>query len=377
MSRLSFLPIFAALALAACASDEQDRSPVSGIASAPGGAHVGATVEPDANAILALPSEAGGGRLSERLYANGWRQSQALGGGNDLAIDIETDAPGEARAGRIPMGKPTQEGVRKEILSRFPGMAMRIVGKPMQNVLGPYGLAIGAGAGGLRCAFAWQWVDDLRGVRVTRAGAGGSASFFRGRALPASIRMRLCRRGVTADQIASWYEQLEVTDMAAIERVAENARAGVGAAAVEGKPGAVARADRARGDIVDPSESLEASLPHPAPTRLVNRSGARRHFARRHTAPAAAPESGLTSQQAIFTPFAPAAPAADYGGRRYLAPVAGAPAPKYAAAPQPATRGAGFGPVRLNPGLPPEAYRGPSAQASASAGPRYLSDPGR
>jgi hypothetical protein len=67
----------------------------------------------------------------------------------------------------------------------------------------------------------------------------------------------------------------------------------------------------------------------------------------------------------------------DYGGRRYLAPVAGAPAPQYAAAPPPVTRGAGFGPVRLNPGLPPEAYRGPSAQARVSAGPRYLSDPGR
>jgi len=71
---------------------------------------------------------------------------------------------------------------------------------------------------------------------------------------------------------------------------------------------------------------------------------------------------------------APGSPAlVPQGGRRYLAPVGGVPTQSTAhyAAPPPQTRGAGFGPVRLDPGLPPRAYQGPPAArggATAAAG---------
>ncbi len=79
--------------------------------------------------------------------------------------------------------------------------------------------AIGAGPGGLRCAFAWQWVDDLR---AATARAGGGRSFF-GSELPASVRLRLCRRGVTADQLAAWFEQLDIDDVRLMLQVRDDA----------------------------------------------------------------------------------------------------------------------------------------------------------
>ena len=156
------------------------------------------------------------GALTDKPYANGWRQSMSLDGRkvagdwNDLAIDIRFG--GALRAGaKIPMGPPTQDGIRKEILARFPETPMRIVGRPRSNSLGPFGLAVGAD-GDIRCVFAWQWVDDIR------ARPGELWNWLKEKT-PASIRLRLCRSGVMADELASLFERLETTDSRAIGRL--------------------------------------------------------------------------------------------------------------------------------------------------------------
>jgi hypothetical protein len=369
MIRPLSLPLLA-LALAACSASAPehnyagrvDRTPTGQITAGDGlSAPIASAPDESAkDAILFLPEDAGApGRMSERQYANGWRQSvsldgqQVAGGWNDLAVDIMTDEAGERRGANIPMGKPSQDGVRREILARFPGTPMRIVGRPMRNALGPFGLAIGVGAGGVRCAFAWQWVDDLRAVK-------GGRSFF-GRELPASVRMRLCRKGVTADQLASWYEGLDLSGAAKIERVVEAAKNGTAGRVVE-----YSRDATTLGDVVDPSMSLEGSLAGRAPVSRAEPAAPgpapRRQDAsrRRRAAPRAEPESAPE-------PYEPPAQPSLAGGRNYLAPVAGgAPAPSYQTAP--VTRGAGFGPARLDPGLPAQAYQGPASRGGSYLG---------
>lgn len=328
-------------------------------------------------AILALPADAGRpGPMTEKHYMNGWRQSSSLGSKkmagnwNDLAIDIQTDAPGPQKGANIPMGKPTRDGIRREILARFPGTPMRIVGRPMSNALGSFGLAIGAGAGGTRCAFAWQWVDDLRSVK---SADGGGKSFFGANALPASIRMRLCRNGATADQLAGWFEQLEVADMANVDRVVELVKQDTDGKAVEYSAEA-----RDKGDVVDSSQTLESVIggrtkAPPAPKAAPSRQDVRRR---------AAPRSASPGPTGSHTP----APTLQSNvGRQYLAPAGAAATPQYTTQPAPqASRGAAFGPERIDPGLPAQAYRGPSGAPSRASAPgngggqpMYLGGPGR
>jgi hypothetical protein len=217
-----------ALGLAACST--QGRGDLAGgVDSTPVGATDAPTARSGAAATLALPAEARvRGRLDERRYANGWRQSVALdravmgGGWNELTIDIRT-AAAEDREGEIPMGKPTEDGLRRELSDRFPATEMRVVAEPMRNALGPFGLATGAGPAGTRCAFAWQWVDDLRAVVGAKAGRSDE--------IPASIRLRVCREGLTPTQVADWYSRLRTGEAIDVERVVEAARSGVDAPA--------------------------------------------------------------------------------------------------------------------------------------------------
>jgi hypothetical protein len=384
MSRLSSLFLLA-LALSACSASQSDRGYVARVDTTATTQTIGpreglsrpvsSAGESAATAILALPSDAGPpGPMTEKQYVNGWRQSVSLdgkrmaGNWNDLAIDILTDEPGLQKGSRIPMGKPTREGIRREILARFPGTPMRIVGQPMSNALGPFGLAIGAGGGGTRCAFAWQWVNDLRSAGSAN---GGGKSSFRGRELPASVRMRLCRKGVTADQLASLFEQLEVADMANVDRVAELAQQDTNGNVIEYSSEA-----RSREDVVDASQSLESAIGGGTKTVSDAKRAPRRQAARRRESPRSGPQ---------YTPDL--APTMQYDrGRQYLAPVGGLEAgPQYAAPPAPqASRGAGFGPVRLDPGLPAQAYRGPtgapgrnSAAGYGGGQPVYLGGPAR
>ncbi|WP_166141163.1 cellulose biosynthesis protein BcsN [Methylosinus sp. RM1] len=226
-------PLFLlALGLSACSPTRGilavDPTPTGATAGAPPAR--GVEARSGAAAILALPAEARvRGGLEERRYANGWRQSVALDravmgkGWNEMTVDIRTAPAGGGREGEIPMGKPTEEGVRQELSLRFPATRMRIVAKPLRNDLGPFGLAVGPGPEGTRCAFAWQWVDDLRAVARPEATA---TTIVRGDEIPASIRLRLCRKGVTERQFADWFSRLRAAEAATVERVVEAARSG-------------------------------------------------------------------------------------------------------------------------------------------------------
>lgn len=313
-------------------------------------------------AVLTLPSGAGKpGKLTEKQFVNGWRQNTSLdrakiaGDWNDLSIDIQSEEPTDNYSNQIRVSKPTQEGIRREILARFHNAPMRIVSKPMYNALGPFGLAVGAGPGNMRCAFAWQWLANL-----PAAARGEKANFFNSGEMAASIRMRLCRHGVTADKLAEWFEGLEITDRANVARIVEALRQNAQTQTVSGGV-----------QVVDNSDSLEATLIGASRTERASNGGGRayrRHAHHRRRAPAdEAPEAAPAP---LTTPSSPSA-----DGRRYLGPVESVSPPYIPSSPS-GSSGAGFGPARVNPGLPAQAYRGPAGSRAitppAGGAPVYL-----
>ena len=169
MKRL--IPLLA-LPIAACSSSPSEPSRYSAIDTSPV-ATIAATapVQTGAQGLLQLSPEAGPIlQVRERDTANGFHQDLVLAYAkeghpeNRIEVDVITKAKEKGA------GKPTEAGIRSEILSRYPGIPMKIVLKPKQNGLGTFGLAIGVRGDGGRCVFAWQWVDDLRDTRGNRSG---------------------------------------------------------------------------------------------------------------------------------------------------------------------------------------------------------------
>lgn len=225
-------------------------------------------------------------------------------------------------------GKPTEAGIRSELAAMFPGITMQVVTRPASNTYGPYGLAIGRNAGGARCLYAWQWIEEAPAVE-----SGQTAL------TPLSLRVRLCRDDITAEAMAASVNQLRLQ------------------ARFEGAP-------------VDAPVSMAAQPSAEAPRRARHEGrDAHRTGIERAPRPMRAPSPSIASR----------APP-DLSGRRYLgadpSPASG-PAPSQPAASAPvaarAIHGAlaGLGgptpasrsvPIRAD--LPPEAYRGPATKSS-------------
>ncbi|HXY59914.1 MAG TPA: cellulose biosynthesis protein BcsN [Methylocystis sp.] len=332
MRRRSPLLLLLLLSLAACSRNESDRNYLA--SAAPLGESIGGKArrgdEPVIKTVLAPPPSTGPlGPVAEKIYADGWRQSQSLdrrqhaGGWNDLAIDIRFEGA-RRRGAKIPMGPPTKEGIAKEIAARFKGLEMRVVKRQLANALGPYGLAIGA-SGDLRCVFAWQWLDDLPG-----GDWAGKKS--------ASIRLRLCRPKVTADELAAIFEGLQLGDPSALETIAATWKDAPDSAFVDAAPQAQA--------IVD--TSLEAAL-------AATKTAASRDAGNGRPPHRLRPRTH--AGRAIVVP-----PQAAPTERRFLAPSEASRSPSE-------QKDASVSPVpaqsRLDASLPPQAYRGPAPAQSA------------
>ena len=344
MKRL--LALFA-LPLAACSSSSSpeptlfssvDTTPVSTVAAV-------APVQTGARGLLQVSPETGPIlQVRERDTTNGFHQDLVLAYAkeghpeNRIEIDVITK-PSQKGA-----GKPTEAGIRSEILSRYPGIPMKIVLKPKQNGLGTFGLAIGVRGDGARCMFAWQWVDDIRDA------SGGRSSFAKmmGRSIPASVRIAMCRRDMTLDALASAVESLSVASDIDLDKViAANSMT------------RVTPAGETRGNamVADLQPSLESLVGAKQP--VVAESDKPKKL-RRAKRPAATETAAQPKAPAQMPAAQPTFGVSDGGGPRYMAPVAAA-IPAYPGAPAgytaaPATTAS----TALDPTLPPQAYRGPS-----------------
>lgn len=324
------------------------------------------------SSFVRLPS--GAGRIvsvRERRYVNGASQQIILdsdgqkGTENRVDISVQTQAEGGRYDLYVPISPPTESGITSEIADRFPGMTLQVTERNMNNSFGPFGLAIGR-SGAMRCIYAWQWISDLNGIRpgqvsllsrLSLSGGTGSA--------PANIRVRLCRRDATVDQLAVYVTQMVIGTVQTLNRLLAQ-----GGAADAGS------ADRrvAFSQPATRTASLEAELgtPEPAAREAPRQRSAPTRVATRRARPKVqvAEQPSQQPQQVLQT--IPAVQQ-NYTGPRYIAPVGGANAVYRNTQPgAPAQQSPYMTPppptgATLDPSLPASAYQGPRAQRRTPA----------
>lgn len=382
----------ASAALAGCAPNVEHEGRARGGALNPGvwsssTAREAEDVERSAPAVAALPSAAGRVvGVRERRLANGLFQRVTLAGDpgvrgeNAIEVTIRSEAEGAATQNLVELPSDASDVVEAELERRFPGMTMRIQDVVLRNAYGPYGLAVGA-SGRTACVYMWQSIDNLDGSL--------RRSHIVVQPREASLRVRLCRSGVSANQLAQWAGAVvvDVAGAAPLSRSADlssDGRDALADARSQGHDG-VSSGARFAGYAAPPpaAEPVRAAqAPRPA-SRTQIRAAARRRspapaYARAHepapeqaVVPAAAPPSMATqAPPAGYAPYygqpaamAPATAAPAYvapGQPIWTQPGAAAIAQSVGYAPTPAGQGVsagGAGPL----GLPSQAFSGPSA----------------
>jgi hypothetical protein len=326
-----------------------------------------------AQAVMLLPIEAGAvTRIRERHYSNGSRQEIVVGwdayskAEDILEVSIETDTAQPGSRDQLQMGKPSERGIRTEILARFPNTPMNIVTRPMQNAFGTFGLAIGKQANGTRCIFAWQWIDDIRSVGQNRSGFAKMGSLISGRGTPVSIRVRLCHNNTTVDQLAGYMEALQLGEPDALMRILTLDRKSIepvtspvsvmGSGLSAGRITAVAvpvsqgtLESALNGGAAPRPAAAPRTKPKPAKRAAAPKSKDEDDAAQTTTRPMAAPAP-------VEPPAAPMLTQQQPTGPRYMGPVPQQQQTGVSGAPGPQSQ------PRLNTSLPPQAYRGPTTQ---------------
>ena len=239
----------------------------------------------DAGTILKISSQA----FSDgRLQVIGYDQSVTGLKANEIRIAVVKpistailDRPGRS----APREKPTEDAIRATLASDFPGMPMRIVNTPRSNDYGVYGLAAGQWANGVRCIYAWQWIEPLKSVD------DGTL---------ASVRIRLCRSDVTLDQLAEFVDHLVVDPARSETNI----------------PVAVAESITPSHPARNPRAAADTALANPAAKPVATQSVLRRLAAIAPT-PSLALQS-TASNEATSEPD-PGLPAAAYRGPSVLA----------------------------------------------------------
>ena len=277
-------------------------------------------------ATAALPAAMGGvASIRDSAYADGFRQDILLGGGadrrvrNSITVLARTAARGSLERA-APLTPPTEASIATELAAQFPTIAMRVVTRPAANAYGPYGLALGHGAGDSRCLYAWQWIDDRRAL---------AASGMEG---PLSVRVRLCRRGQTFDDMALAIDQLRVgQDAAPVDPPVFGAPDGV----VAGPPafGAEGGGSHSASPVIIGAGDLDAPLAE-RPKRVLSRGAHRFRPVRR-------PEPDVAARSQPLDDVA----------QRFRAPGIDPAVARVAE-------------TKLSGDLPPEAYAGPRTAGS-------------
>jgi hypothetical protein len=338
---------FLALPVAACSSSSSeptrysalDTTPVSTIAAV-------SSVETGAHGLLQISPEAGPIlQVRERDTSNGFHQDMVLAWAkeghseNRIEIDVIT------KPNQKGVGKPTEAGIRAEILARFPSVPMKIVLKPRDNALGTFGLAIGVRSDGARCIFSWQWIEDIRESAGNRSGFAKMV----GHSAPASVRAAMCRRDMTLDALATVVESFSLRrDVDLDGVVAANRMTRVTPAGSDGPGNAM---------VADLPASLESLVGAKQPITVPKPKQAR--AAKRPANKEAAAKTPV--QTSVIQP----AFGAVEGGPRYMAPVTAAAAQSYVRTSPYTASAAPPAPTSLDPTLPPQAYRGPTAVAGS------------
>ena len=343
------------------------------IALAPAGGFQGragiATAVPSGSALALLPASAGRiVQVAERRYSDGLAQDIILEGGrsthgeNRIEIAMRLSPDGESVTDNlVPLAKASDVAIASEIETRFPGMRMEIVNVLLQNRHGPYGMAAGRSSNGERCIYAWQWIEDIRN---TGAPASQSlASALLSPPQPASLRVRLCRAGASADQLAALVNDLVLggRGRSQLPVLGGTGGGGGGGDALSAANGGMAPGQDFAGYQLPAASSFEAG----APSRRASRKPVRHAMQHRHK---------RQRQLALAAPPYALQPQA-YGGQL---PIQARPGVEMQPQPNPAPQAYNqqmpYAPPQiasapamqrpLDPSLPARAYRGPQGAAA-------------
>lgn len=160
-----------------------------------------------ASALATLPASAGRVlEVDQTRYSDGLSQKIILAGGLhgygsnqiDIRVQINPDPNGTTK-NPITLPAGDDSTIADELKTRFPNIVMHEVPVLLQNHYGPYGLAAGQTAAGEHCIYAWQKLDDF-GHR-NHAAPASLVSGLVAPPQPATIRVRLCQKGVSADAL--------------------------------------------------------------------------------------------------------------------------------------------------------------------------------
>lgn len=173
------------LALPACTAT-QDRPSAS--RAMPDGFFSALDTRPPAKSgpLVSLPRSGAVTNVDETTYANGRRQRISLDGPNSrsrIEIMLRT-----GERGGLPMDKPTRAGIAGELAQLASEGSYRIVRRPIRNRYGQFGVALSA-----RCAYAWQWIDNMRDHDRGLGWTGGEVA--------ASLRVEHCHRDSTTPEL--------------------------------------------------------------------------------------------------------------------------------------------------------------------------------
>ena len=129
--------------------------------------------------LVSLPDAGPAVLVEETRRPGGLHQRIVFGRDGSSRADLTIGIAGSGASG---MAKPTKRGIEAE-LALLPDGPYRVSREPARNAYGPVGVALSG-----RCAFAWQWIEDLHGIEP------GAGLEIPGR-ISASLRVHHCSRG--------------------------------------------------------------------------------------------------------------------------------------------------------------------------------------
>ena len=161
--------------LAACNTAQEARGRVAFVATA----YASGEGSPQRVPLVSLPDAGSAVLVDESRRRGALHQKIVFGRDGSSRADLSLGTAGSGISG---MAKPTRLGIAAE-LAQLPDGPYRVSREPARNAYGPVGVALNG-----RCAFAWQWIEDLHGIGL------GDTSEMPGR-ISASLRVHHCSRG--------------------------------------------------------------------------------------------------------------------------------------------------------------------------------------
>jgi Cellulose biosynthesis protein BcsN len=168
---------------------------------------------PLSRAFMELPALAGPMiAVREKRYANGVEQtivleSEAAADGENR-IEVRVVQPGKSddriKNEYLQVRNTRQEQIRSDMKEFVWGIPMQIVGSVEANAYGTYGYALGRSKMGYNCLLGWQ---SVKGVMKERRLLGFTTTSH----TEMSVRLRICRTDLSADQLVSIVRGMRIT----------------------------------------------------------------------------------------------------------------------------------------------------------------------